>query len=90
MRYKVYDEEDKKERTLEECITPLQVGDKVKVICHSGAKSINTYYGEVIKKTPKGKVDVKYTLEIVNRFDTSGRDVNSPYCGNHYVEIENM
>ena len=48
------------------------------------------YYGEVIKKTPKGKVDVKYTLEIVNRFDTSGRDVNSPYCGNHYVEIENM
>lgn len=68
----------------------LQVGDKVKVICYSGAKSINTYYGEVIKKTPKGKVDVKYTLEIVNRFDTSGRDVNSPYCGNHYVEIENM
>lgn len=40
----------------------LQVGDKVKVICHSGAKSVNTYYGEVIKKTPKGKVDVKYTL----------------------------
>ena len=68
----------------------LQVGDKVKVICHSGAKIINNYYGEVIKKTPKGKVDVKYTLEIVNRFDTSGRDVNSPYCGNHYVEIENM
>lgn len=60
------------------------------MICHSGAKSINTYYGEAIKKTPKGKVDVKYTLEIVNRFDTSGRDVNSPYCGNHYVEIENM
>lgn len=26
MRYKVYDEEDKKERTLEECITPLEVG----------------------------------------------------------------
>lgn len=48
------------------------------------------YSRELIKKTPKGKVDVKYTLEIVNRFDTSGRDVNSPYCGNHYVEIENM
>lgn len=26
MRYKVYDEEDKKERTLEECVTPLEVG----------------------------------------------------------------
>lgn len=26
MRYRVYDEEDKKERTLEECITPLEVG----------------------------------------------------------------
>lgn len=25
MRYKVYDEEDKKERTLEECVTPLEV-----------------------------------------------------------------
>ena len=25
MRYKVYDEEDKKERTLEECVTPLGV-----------------------------------------------------------------
>ena len=26
MRYKVYDEEDKKERTLEECVNPLEVG----------------------------------------------------------------
>ena len=26
MRYKVYDEEDKKERTLEECVTHLEVG----------------------------------------------------------------
>lgn len=26
MRYKVYDEEDKKERTLEECVTTLEVG----------------------------------------------------------------
>ena len=26
MRYRVYDEEDKKERTLEECVTPLEVG----------------------------------------------------------------
>lgn len=26
MRYKVYDEEDKKERILEECVTPLEVG----------------------------------------------------------------
>lgn len=28
MRYKVYDEEDKKERTLEECVTPLEVGSE--------------------------------------------------------------
>ena len=26
MRYKVYDEEDKKERTLEECVNTLEVG----------------------------------------------------------------
>lgn len=34
MRYKVYDEEDKKERTLEECVTPLEVGSvrRVQVI----------------------------------------------------------
>ena len=36
MRYLVYDEEDNKERTLEECITPLEVGTTRKVTIKKG------------------------------------------------------
>lgn len=36
MRYKVYDEEDKKERTLEECVTPLEVGSVRRVQVKKG------------------------------------------------------
>lgn len=32
MRYRVYDEEDKKERILSNCVTPLEVGTTRKVI----------------------------------------------------------
>lgn len=38
MRYKVYDEEDKKERTLEECITSLEVGSVRRVQVKKGDK----------------------------------------------------
>lgn len=36
VRYKVYDEEDKKERTLEECVTPLEVGSVRRVQVKKG------------------------------------------------------
>lgn len=36
MRYKVWDEEDKKEHTLEKCITPLEVGTTRRVIVRKG------------------------------------------------------
>lgn len=36
MRYKVYDEEDKKEITLEECVTPLEVGSVRRVQVKKG------------------------------------------------------
>lgn len=38
MRYKVYDEEDKKERTLDECVTPLEVGSVRRVQVKKGDK----------------------------------------------------
>ncbi len=38
MRYRVWDEEDKKERTLENCITPLEVGAVRRVIVKKGGK----------------------------------------------------
>lgn len=36
IEYKVYDEEDKKERTLEECVTPLEVGSVRRVQVKKG------------------------------------------------------
>lgn len=36
MRYRVWDEEDKKERTLENCVTPLEVGTVKKVVIKKG------------------------------------------------------
>lgn len=69
----------------------LKVGDKVKVVCHSGVKSSFSYIGEVIKKTPKGKVDVKYTIEIVNSFDSFGIEIPSiPNLTGHYTELDKL
>lgn len=68
----------------------LNVGDKVKVVCHSGAKRVVSYVGEVIKKTPKGKVDVKYTIEIVNRFDSNGGELHAIPSRTHYVELDKL
>lgn len=45
MRYKVYDEEDKKERTLEECVTPLEVGSVRRVQVKKGdTREVHHFY----------------------------------------------
>ena len=36
MRYKVWDEEDKKERTLDDCVTTLEVGTTKRVQIKNG------------------------------------------------------
>lgn len=36
MRYRVYDEEDNKERMLEKCVTPLEVGTTRRVTIKKG------------------------------------------------------
>lgn len=67
----------------------LQVGDRVRVLCHNGAKDVHEYVGEVIKKTPKGKVDVKYSIEIVARFSEDGMEYPcKDWFHNHHVEIK--
>lgn len=38
MRYKVWDIEDNKERTLENCVTPLEVGTVRRVTIKKGGK----------------------------------------------------
>lgn len=38
MRYRVWDEEDKKERTLDNCVTPLEVGTIRRVQIKRGNK----------------------------------------------------
>lgn len=38
MRYRVWDEEDKKERTLDNCVTPLEVGTVRRVQIKKGNK----------------------------------------------------
>lgn len=40
MRYRVWDEEDKKERILEGCFTPLEVGTIRRVIIRKDGKRI--------------------------------------------------
>lgn len=51
----------------------LQVGDKVIVICYGWGNNTE-YIGEIVKKTPTGLVDVKYSLTGIHRFRKDGRD----------------
>ena len=54
MRYRVYDEEDKKERILEECTTPLEVGTTRKVIIKKGDKREEHHF-RVLEVLPDNK-----------------------------------
>ena len=54
MRYLVYDEEDKKERTLEECVTPLEVGTTRRVNIKK-AGVLETHHFKVLKQLPEIK-----------------------------------
>lgn len=49
MRYRVYDEEDKKERTLEECVIPLEVGSVRRVQIKKGDK-METHHFRVLEE----------------------------------------
>jgi len=54
MRYRVWDEEDKKERTLEECVTPLEVGTTRRVnIKKDGI--LETHHFKVLEQLPETK-----------------------------------
>jgi len=52
MRYKVYDEEDKKERILEDCHTTLEVGTTKRVTIKKGDKR-KTHHFRVLEKLPE-------------------------------------
>lgn len=51
MRYRVYDEEDKKERILNKCITPLEVGTTRKVHIKNGSKR-EVHHFKVLERLP--------------------------------------
>ena len=50
----------------------LIIGDKVIVVVISGYTNRSKYVGEVIKKTPKGLLDVRYNNSIVRRYRPNG------------------
>ena len=52
MRYKVWDMEDKKERTLENCITPLEVGTVKRVQIKKGNKR-EVHHFKVLEVLPE-------------------------------------
>lgn len=54
MRYRVYDEEDKKEHILEECTTPLEVGTTRRVTVKKGDIR-ETHYFRVLEQLPENK-----------------------------------
>ena len=54
MRYLVYDEEDNKERTLEKCITPLEVGTVRRVSIKKDGV-LETHHFKVLKQLPEIK-----------------------------------
>lgn len=54
MRYRVWDEEDKKERTLENCVTPLEVGTTKRVQIKKNNKR-ETHHFRVLEQLPENK-----------------------------------
>lgn len=54
MRYRVYDEEDKKEHILENCITPLEVGTTRKVSILKGDTK-EPHHFRVLEQLPENK-----------------------------------
>ena len=54
MRYRVCDEEDKKEHTLENCITPLEVGTTRRVQIKKG-KKLETHHFRILEELPESK-----------------------------------
>lgn len=54
MRYRVWDEEDKKERTLEECVTPLEVGTIKRVQIKNG-NTKEVHHFKVLEELPEIK-----------------------------------
>ena len=54
MRYRVYDEEDKKERILDECFTLLEVGTTRRVTIKKDGKR-ETHYFRVLEVLPENK-----------------------------------
>ena len=65
MRYKVYDEEDKKERTLEECVTPLEVGSVRRVQIKKGEAGYRAEvrYVQHLQQVYKGSCILTKTIE---------------------------
>lgn len=56
MRYKVYDEEDKKERILSECVTDLgAVGDTKRVSIKNSKGILESHHFRVLEVLPDGK-----------------------------------
>lgn len=56
MRYRVYDIEDKKERIISECVTPLEVGTTVKVtIKRSEYDDRKVHHFKVLEVLPDAK-----------------------------------
>lgn len=54
MRYRVWDEEAQKERTLENCVTPLEVGTTKRVqIKKDGTREVHHF--KVLEELPDGK-----------------------------------
>ena len=54
MRYRVWDEEDKKEHILEKCVTPLEVGTVRKVTVIKGDNR-ETHHFRVLEQLPEIK-----------------------------------
>lgn len=54
MRYRVWDEEDQKERTLDECITPMEVGTTRRVQIKKGNKR-EVHHFKILEELPDQK-----------------------------------
>lgn len=54
MRYRVYDEEDKKERILDDCTTPMEVGTTRRVTIKKDNKR-ETHHFRVLEVLPDNK-----------------------------------
>ena len=52
MRYRVYDEEDNKERVLEKCVTPLEVGTVRRVTIKKG-DTRETHHFRILEQLPE-------------------------------------